>query len=1082
MVLPQCKHQPLVGMTGPPIALHILQDAPLKVCQTPAHVALHWQAKVKKQLDDDVTMGILEKVPHGEPSRCCHRMVVTRKANGEPLRTVDMSSLNQFTERETHHVRSPFEQARMIPAYTYKTVTDAWNGFHSVILRVEDRWLTTFITPWGRYRYKVAPQGSAASGDGYARRYDEIIENVERITKCVDDAVQWDTDLEQHWWRVIDYLELCANNGIVLNKEKFQFCAGEVDFAGFRVTNTSVKPLEKFLKAISDFPTPQKVVDIRAWFGLVQQVSHYSQLTEMMRPFKPFLSPGIKFEWNTELNTIFEKSKVAIIEAIKDGVRIFDPKRRSCLRTDYSKKGLGYFLSPKHCQCASSIPGCCEYGWKVTLSGSRFTKPAESRYAPIEGEALAIAWALKQTRYFTQGCDNLVVVTDHKPLVGTFRDTMLEGMSNSRLFKLKEKTLPWKFTVVHAPGKENKFADAASRFPSPSACTDDTDDCDSVTLSEVLAGIMTEVDDDTDDDGHLAALSEANDVRAVTWEMVSDETEKDTQMQNLLLLIESTFPDDKADMPQQLMEFWPLRHNLYVVDGVILLKDHVLVPRSLRNMVIDSHSEGNNVRILIPPTLRQEIVHTLHSAHQGTTGMNECAKVSVYWPGITNDIKNARSGCSSCNQTTPSQAKLPPILPIIPTTPFEAIACDYFKHIGHYYFVAADRLSGWIELQQIKVGTNEAGAQGLCKAVRRLMVTFGVPSELSSDGGPEFKSDETKAFFRRWGINHRLSSSYLPSSNGRAELAVKTAKRLLMENINASGKLDNDAIVRALLTYRNTPDPGCKLSPAQILMGRQLRDTLPYLSKEVMCYNNPQVSRSWREAWATKEDALRTRYVKTLENLSEHSRPLPPLRHGDPVMLQNQHGQYPKKWDRSGVVVETKDNDQYVVKVAGSGRLTLRNRRFLRKYEAHQLHHDTSAPKSVALIPLPAATSTRESYPVAPPQSVTREQATSVPSPPSNSATLWVSMSPRIAQPTAMVPSRLSFGNFPEGTPSTTSTSTPTTSSSPVQEETQHQSYSPAVEQSNTPAVRGGRQRKQREVYDAATGSFHKPVAVPDNL
>ena len=77
-------------------------------------------------------MGVLEKVPHGEPSRCCHRMVVTRKPNGTPRRTVDMSSLNRHTLRETHHVRPPFQQARMIPPNTWKSVTDQCNGYQAV--------------------------------------------------------------------------------------------------------------------------------------------------------------------------------------------------------------------------------------------------------------------------------------------------------------------------------------------------------------------------------------------------------------------------------------------------------------------------------------------------------------------------------------------------------------------------------------------------------------------------------------------------------------------------------------------------------------------------------------------------------------------------------------------------------------------------------------------------------------------------------------------------------------------------------------------------------------------------------------
>ena len=178
------------------------------------------------------------------------------------------------------------------------------------------------------------------------------------------------------------------------------------------------------------------------------------------------------------------------------------------------------------------------------------------------------------------------------------------------------------------------------------------------------------------------------------------------------------------------------------------------------------------------------------------------------------------------------------------------------------------------------------------------MVTFGVPIEISSDGGPEFTVNETGAFFRRWGIRHRLSPVSFPSSNGRAELAVKTAKRLLMDNVGANGKLDNDSMVRALLMHRNTPDPGCKLSPSQILLGRQLRDSLPYIHKEIMSFNNPEIHVQWREAWMAKEDALKTRYVKTLENLSEHSRTLQPLHHGIKVELLWKQRQMTNMWSK----------------------------------------------------------------------------------------------------------------------------------------------------------------------------------------
>ena len=64
-----------------------------------------------------------------------------------------------------------------------------------------------------------------------------------------------------------------------------------MDFAGFRIKADSVEPLPKYLDAIREFPTPASLTDIRSWFGLVNQVSHYAQLRDMMEPFRKFLSP-----------------------------------------------------------------------------------------------------------------------------------------------------------------------------------------------------------------------------------------------------------------------------------------------------------------------------------------------------------------------------------------------------------------------------------------------------------------------------------------------------------------------------------------------------------------------------------------------------------------------------------------------------------------------------------------------------------------------------------------------------------------------------------------------------------------------
>ena len=150
---------------------------------------------------------------------------------------------------------------------------------------------------------------------------------------------------------------------------------------------------------------------------------------------------------------------------MEKGVIIFSIHKATCLRPDWSKRGIGYFLLQKGCVCSGTLPNCCPERWKVTLAGSRFLTGAEQRYAAVEGEALAIAWGLEQTQYFTLGCSDLLVVTDHKPLLRIFNDRTLDEIPNTRLFRIKQRTLPWNFSTKYMPGKTNLAADAASRYP-----------------------------------------------------------------------------------------------------------------------------------------------------------------------------------------------------------------------------------------------------------------------------------------------------------------------------------------------------------------------------------------------------------------------------------------------------------------------------------------------------------------------------------------------------------------------------------------------------------------------------------------
>ena len=120
-------------------------------------------------------------------------MVCIRRLDGHSQRTLNLQPL-KFCKREELVSNTPAKQARVVPKEAWKLVMVAWNGNHSIPLRKEDPHITTFITPWGSFRYLRNPQG------------------------FVDNTIFWDGDL------FIDFLETMGRSGIVLNPEKFQFC------------------------------------------------------------------------------------------------------------------------------------------------------------------------------------------------------------------------------------------------------------------------------------------------------------------------------------------------------------------------------------------------------------------------------------------------------------------------------------------------------------------------------------------------------------------------------------------------------------------------------------------------------------------------------------------------------------------------------------------------------------------------------------------------------------------------------------------------------------------------------------------
>ena len=179
-------------------------------------------------------------------------------------------------------------------------------------------------------------------------------------------------------------------------------------------------------------------------------------------------------------------------------------------------------------------------------------------------------------------------------------------------------------------------------------------------------------------------------------------------------------------------------------------------------------------------------------------------------------------------------------------------------------------------------------------------------------------------FLQKFGIRHRVSSAYFAHSNSRAELAVKSAKRMLRDNMSANGQLNNNNLMAAILQFRNTPLQDCRRSPAQMVFGRHMRDLLPAVKQKYEPMKDYFMSHELRERMLAK----RREYDG--ERLVRGARQFEQLLEGTEVLIQNQTGPNPTKWDKSGVILENRPHSQVLIKVHGSNRLTLRNRRFIK--------------------------------------------------------------------------------------------------------------------------------------------------------
>lgn len=306
--------------------------------------------------------------------------------------------------------------------------------------------------------------------------------------------------------------------------------------------------------------------------------------------------------------------------------------------------------------------------------------------------------------------------------------------------------------------------------------------------------------------------------------------------------------------------------------------------------------------------MRQHMLKLIHQSHLGIVKSKQRAREVLYWPGMSAEIEEVVKNCSKCAEF---QNKLPR-LPLKPTEtpelPFELVASDIFEFDGKHFILLVDYFSKYIEVDELKDQRSRTAIEILKTQFSR----HGIPTVLRTDNGPQYASEEFRDFCESYGISHLTSSPHTPHSNGEAERAVQTVKRLW-----------NKAPDRhlALLDYRTTPLETVELSPAQLLMGRRPRNKLPTAQQLLIpkAYNSLKIRHLLNRSKASQKyyyDKGRTMHTRPALVPGEEVRmqPYPGHAKWSPAVVVQRHSSTPRSYIVNSGGVEFRRNSQHLRK------------------------------------------------------------------------------------------------------------------------------------------------------------------------
>ena len=672
-----------------------------------------------------------------------HPVIVEKKTGGHRI-AINYFPVNQLTLGDAFPIPNIEQLLEQLDGAKVFSSLDFAQFYYQLPLHTDDIDKTAFYALGELYEFTRCPFGLKNAVSYCCRTMKHIFEGISGIVIYLDDILIFGKDKIEHDKTLIAVLNRIREAKLSLNLNKCSFYKDEITYLGHKLKDGTMAPDPERISAILHYKVPKSIAELERFIGMTSYFRNYiPNLAQLSSDL--FEMKRLKLlNWSSQALQRFQTIKDLLSKSV---LSVPAPDEELTLLTDASNDCLGACLVNNKNQ-------------PIAFASRRLTE-VEQRWSTIDKEAIAIVWAVTKFRTFLLA-RKFIVKSDHQPLKYLFNTAKVSGKIHRWRLLLGE----FDFKVEYIEGKENVVADFYSRVYS-------------ITSASIYNGEI-----------------------CVSMEEVRDAQKTDEESKWLYKSLKHNFLFKPTSVSQLT---WNLRKQLSISEGVIIFKDKLFVPISLRYNILISGHYGHNGRDTMLSNIQQ----------------------SYFWPKMSEDIVTYISNCRTCSKVRPSFRR-PPIQTLLSDSPLQMIAVDFIGPLPEsqgmkYIFVVIDSFSRFPECYPI----SSLKTDDMINCFRDYFSRYGFPDSILSDRGAQFTSEMYIAFLKNLGIKRLLTTAYHPSANGLCERFNGTLQRkllALLDERNLTKEHWVSVMAPALFAYRNDVHSTTGYTPSQLIFSFNTKD------------------------------------------------------------------------------------------------------------------------------------------------------------------------------------------------------------------------------------------------------------------